>query len=171
MIWKAFLAIALLLNIVTFSRAAFTCDISNFPEPVKYPVLPDIFQTRVEISYITEKKSAFSFWHYDYSKRQACVEFKEDNSIRKNIFNYETDEVFFLEAVNEEPIIPPPYEGQPIYPMGCETEMLSNYSTSTIYDFGKVLYNGKFYPKVPKDLFKFNPDVMYTILIWRSYKI
>ena len=138
--------------------AEFTCDSSGSAAYTdSYPTIPSVFKTRVEINYVTEKKSATTQWFYDFDKRKAAIEIKEGNSIYNRIYSYETDEVFEMEALYNRPSFPvESNDGQPLYPTSCITEKLSTYKPSNpIYDFGLANLNGILYPKESSELFQF----------------
>ena len=71
----------------------------NFPTnpgPNNFPTLPSAYQARVEVNYATEKRSSDMRVFYNYGSRLASVEIKENNSIKKLIFSYDTDEIYSL---------------------------------------------------------------------------
>ncbi len=121
------------------------------------PTLSNVFQTRIEITYVTEKRSASTRLFYDYDSRRAAIEIIEKDSYMKLIFNYETDELFEIYSdITAEPSKVKPLEGQPIYPSDCIASKLSDYKPNSIYDFGKVFSSdGLMSPKKPNELFKF----------------
>ncbi len=59
-------------------------------------MFPNKFQTKIEINYLSENRSANTEWFYDYDTRQAAIEIKENDQIKKYIFNYLTDELFLI---------------------------------------------------------------------------
>jgi hypothetical protein len=71
----------------------------NFPTnpgPNNFPQLPDKYQAKVEVNFANEKRTSDMNIHFDSSKNRASIEIKEKNSIKKLIFNYETDEIYQL---------------------------------------------------------------------------
>ena len=134
-----------------------------------YPELPQTFQTRVEINYITEKRSATTQWFYDYNKRKGAIHIKENNFIYQLIFNYKTDELFSVDASSNEPTsVIEPSEGRPLYPSDCTTSKISDYNIRTLYKFGSLFYNGDLLPLRPIEIFQFYHQVTSFILLFES---
>lgn len=157
------IAVALILNVILGpGQAEFVCDnTGSAPHTGTYPVLPSVFKTRVEINYKTEKRSATTQWFYDFDKRKAAIDIKENNYIYKRIYNYETNEIFDMQAIDNKPSFPvESNDGHPIYPFSCTTKELSTYKPDNpVYDLGSLTVNGLLYPKRSIDIFQFYPEV------------
>ena len=179
--------VIVLLAILTTTATANTCDFVNTlptcnTDTNTIPKLPLIFQTRIEINYLTENRSATTRWFYDREARKAAIEVVERGKMSKLIFNYETDELFEIIADNdgsgEAVSNVEPMEGRPLYSSECSTTKLSDYNKAamqTIYDFGHVYDSqGVMMPNLPDVLFKFYAQVcrfrhIWALKLYRSY--
>lgn len=60
------------------------------------PNFPQKYSTRVEVNQLEDDTTYEMQAYYDYSKKRASLDFKENNIWKKLIFNYETDEIYLL---------------------------------------------------------------------------
>lgn len=92
-----FLALILGAVLADLKISAQVC--SSYPYvsgPSPTPSIPSKYSARVEVNMKEDEKTMEMRAFYDYSKRKAAVEIKEDKIIKKLIFNYETDEIYVL---------------------------------------------------------------------------
>ncbi len=61
-----------------------------------FPTIPSKYEARVEVNWQDEKRSTEMRVFFDSSVKRAAVEMKENNTITRLIFNYETDEIYKL---------------------------------------------------------------------------
>lgn len=122
---------------------------------------------------------------YDYSKKKATLDLRENSVWKRLIFNYETDEIYLLtckkfssklvlfiqifflaEPTFDVPLVPPP-DNQPLYETTCKTFPLKE-STSLNYYFG---YSGITYlnPKDANTFFRFDSYVKNDLKFFYLY--
>lgn len=69
---------------------------SQGPDPI--PLIPNKFQTRVEINIENQNRMTEMRYFYDFEQRKAAILTRESNTDTKLIFNYDTDEIYELKS-------------------------------------------------------------------------
>ena len=63
------------------------------------PSLPARYQTRVEVNLKEEQKSIEMMISYNYDYKRAFIEIRDNNTINKLIFSFDTDEIYSITCI------------------------------------------------------------------------
>lgn len=75
------------------------CNIQPSIQPGVAPSIPPKFQTRVEVNTEGDNKQIELRYFYDYDRRQAAIETRQNNMNTRLIFNYDTNEIYELKSL------------------------------------------------------------------------
>ena len=75
------------------------CNIQPSISPGVAPSIPTKFQTRVEVNTEGDNKQFELRYYYDYDRRKAAIETRQNNMNIRLIFNYDTDEIYELKSL------------------------------------------------------------------------
>ena len=138
---------------------------------------------------LEEQKSQEMLIYYNYDYRKAALEIRDNNTITKHIFNFDTDEIFsitckfYLKSLILNfgftkikrllakssvfvPILAVQPDFKPEFPSKCETFKLST-SPLLNYYFGfstSILNSTAVIPGAASTIFRFSPQVIHPIL-------
>jgi len=163
--------ITLLLLVLLFQRLLLLngqeCNFQNMPLVGTNPALPRTFEINVEINVVNENRTVNQKWMFDGPNRKAAIDITEKDTIRKLIFNYETNEVYEIIALKNKPDgLLEPSDGKPLYPSNCTTTDLKSFTPNDFVDFGAVGIVTNLMPfQDTNQIFNFYPQVNICFLM------
>lgn len=140
------------------------CNFQNMPIVGSNPVLSRIFEIHAEINIINENRTVNQKWLFDGPNRKAAIDIIEKDTIKKLIFNYETNEVYEIKALKNtlDDFLLEPSDGKPLYPSDCTTSNLQSFTPNDFVDFGVVGATNNLMPfQDTNQIFNFYPQVLY----------